>query len=139
VLWGAFHGILLVAYRLTPGLGMLEASKGFGRVPAVILMFSFTLIGWALFRTADLGAFGNWCTALGNWDATTTPEWLRPMKFLLFHVVPLWWIQSYSIKQADEAAFGRFHWVIRGGTYVFMGALIACSSGGNQEFIYFQF
>jgi D-alanyl-lipoteichoic acid acyltransferase DltB (MBOAT superfamily) len=139
VLWGAFHGILLVGYRLTPGLSQLEAAKGFGRLPAIVLMFAFTLVGWALFRSADLAAFGNWFTALANWDSTTAPEWVRPLKFLLFHLGPLWWIQIYSIKQADEVAFGRFHWLVRGGTYAFMGALIACSSGGNQEFIYFQF
>jgi D-alanyl-lipoteichoic acid acyltransferase DltB (MBOAT superfamily) len=55
VLWGAYHGLLLVGYRLvTPRIpASLERMRGADAI-AIAIMFGFTLFGWFLFRALDL-------------------------------------------------------------------------------------
>ncbi|MEM7602772.1 MAG: MBOAT family O-acyltransferase [Verrucomicrobiota bacterium] len=142
VLWGLYHGVILVLYRVTPGLRSLEGTESvpwWKQVAAIPSMFLLTLLGWALFRSYEIAQFENWFAALGIWDESAAVEWYRPMKYLLFHTIPLLLLQAASLRQADEAAFGRFHWVIRALIYVGMIILIAGSPRSDQEFIYFQF
>lgn len=142
ILWGCFHGLLLVLYRVTPGLNRLDSDEHlpiFAKIPAIVLMFTFVLIGWALFRSAEISQFGNWFLALGNWDADYSIPWLRPLQYLLFHVIFLIALQALTLKHCDEAAFGRFHWIIRGVIYVIGVVLIVGSPTVNEQFIYFQF
>lgn len=52
VLWGAYHGVLLVAHRsLAPRLPAWFSRRAI----AVACMFPFTVFGWFLFRETDLG------------------------------------------------------------------------------------
>ena len=50
VLWGAFHGVFLIADRLF----MLKTLDKLGRIPAMLLTFLTVAIGWVLFRTETL-------------------------------------------------------------------------------------
>ncbi len=54
-LWGLYHGLLLVGYRLvTPRIpAAWRAVPGAGAI-AVSIMFGFTLFGWFLFRALEL-------------------------------------------------------------------------------------
>ncbi|MDP2304678.1 MAG: MBOAT family O-acyltransferase [Pseudomonadota bacterium] len=54
-LWGLYHGLLLVGYRLvTPRIpGSWKQVPGAGAI-AVAIMFGFTLFGWFLFRALEL-------------------------------------------------------------------------------------
>ena len=54
-LWGLYHGLLLVGYRLaTPRIPAASADARRAR-RAVAIMFGFTLFGWFLFRALELG------------------------------------------------------------------------------------
>jgi alginate O-acetyltransferase complex protein AlgI len=50
VVWGAFHGLFLVADRMF----LLRVLKAVGKVPAIVITYFITLIGWVLFRAASL-------------------------------------------------------------------------------------
>ncbi|MDP2315266.1 MAG: MBOAT family O-acyltransferase [Pseudomonadota bacterium] len=54
-LWGLYHGLLQVGYRLvTPRIPKsLQAMPGAGAI-AIAIMFGFTLFGWFLFRALEL-------------------------------------------------------------------------------------
>lgn len=73
VLWGAIHGVGLVAERSIPGLlGGAEPSR-LGRVVRTLVTFHIVCVGWVFFRSMNVdraievfGALG------GSW--TTTPE-----------------------------------------------------------------
>lgn len=55
VLWGAYHAVLLVGYRLvTPWIPKALRDSSFGHVAAVVVMFGFTVFGWLLFRETDI-------------------------------------------------------------------------------------
>lgn len=51
VVWGAFHGLFLVADRIF----LLKFYKFIGKYPSILITFIITLIGWVLFRAEDLG------------------------------------------------------------------------------------
>ena len=55
VLWGAYHALLLIGYRLaTPQIPKAIRDSFPGHVAAVVLMFGFTVFGWLLFRETDV-------------------------------------------------------------------------------------
>jgi len=51
VVWGAFHGLFLVADRIF----LLKFYKFIGKYPSILITFIITLVGWVLFRAEDLG------------------------------------------------------------------------------------
>ena len=53
VFWGAFHGALLIVYRVTP-LSRLPETTGTRRIGAIALMFTFTTAGSIFFRSNSL-------------------------------------------------------------------------------------
>lgn len=51
VLWGAFHGLFIVADKMF----LLKVLDRIGKVPATILTFLVVNIGWVLFRAENIG------------------------------------------------------------------------------------
>jgi len=56
VVWGAYHGLFLVADRLF----LLKFYKKIGKAPSIIITFLITLVGWVLFRAADISLAGSY-------------------------------------------------------------------------------
>jgi D-alanyl-lipoteichoic acid acyltransferase DltB (MBOAT superfamily) len=141
VVWGGYQGLLLVLYRAVPGLRRLgEPGQTGWRAPfGVLLMFGFTLFGWVLFRCRDLSGLRAWFTALGTWDAAAAVGWLAPTYWLLFHALPLLALQALTWKAQEETELGELPWAVRGVVYLFLFLFVVTSSGGDIEFIYFQF
>ena len=99
VLWGAYHGALLIAYRFPP-LNLLAGQDD--RVSwrswlALPLMWVFILVGWAIFRSADLHQLWAWCAALGHWQASLDLPWKSSCGWLLLHTVPLILLQLLTL------------------------------------------
>jgi alginate O-acetyltransferase complex protein AlgI len=138
VLWGAYHAAMQTAYRVVPFLGRLEKStSGPRHVLAVVLMFTLTLFGWAIFRAQTMGQLGTWLHALTIW--TPGEDWTKPALWLLLHIVPLILLQLATLKPRDEAELGRLPWVARGAVFFLLFVAFVSSVASEQEFIYFQF
>lgn len=140
VVWGAYHGILLVLYRFGPFKGLNRKHEDFGwrRWLGVVVMFGFTLVGWAIFRSPTLGHFWTWLTALGHWGPVDL-AWQSSWWWLVMHVTPLILLQILTAAFADETKLFRLHWAVRGVVYGVLLLLIVSSTAQDQEFIYFQF
>ncbi len=142
VLWGAYHGAVLVLYRVVPPLRRL-AESGEGarwRVPAsMALMFAFTCVGWVVFRSHDMAQLGAWFAALGAWESSDMIGWVKPAWWLALHVVPLLALQAATWKARDEAELLHLPWALRGVIYTVLFVAIASSAATDVEFIYFQF
>lgn len=141
VIWGAYHGALLILYRFAPFLSgfMAKEEKVWWRgAVAVTLMFLLTLVGWAIFRSANLAQLGQWFAALSNWQAGALP-WQKPSLWLLFHIAPLLLLQAITWKQRDETSLEHLSWPARGLLYTVLLLMVVSSSEQDQEFIYFQF
>jgi D-alanyl-lipoteichoic acid acyltransferase DltB (MBOAT superfamily) len=142
VLWGAYHGALLILYRVVPALRSLgdeKTSSHLRGVLAVALMWVFTLAGWAIFRSPNLHQLGGWLAALGHWQTAAALPWVSSAIWLLIHVAPLILLQLLTWKHQDETNLGRLTWPARGLVYALMVMLILSSTEHDIEFIYFQF
>lgn len=139
IIWGAYHGALLILYRLTPGLEKFSGSPGWRAGVSGCLMFAFTLVGWAIFRCATFGDFLHWCGALGQWQSAGDVVWWRPAFWVLCHALPLLALQLGTWRARDEVEMGEWPWAVRGAAYAAMVLAVATSSAGNVAFIYFQF
>lgn len=141
VLWGAYHGAVLILYRVAPPLRWLAESEDGPRwrIPlGIVLMFTFTCVGWVLFRARDLGQFTEWFAALGSWDAVAV-GWVKPAYWFVLHAIPLLALQAVTWKARDEAELLHLPWVLRGVIYAALVVAIASSMATDVEFIYFQF
>ena len=139
VVWGLYHGALLVLYRSLTPLGQLEtADCRIRKTVAMLLMGIFTLIGWVIFRADSLTQVGTWFGALAVWSPTGV-EWLKPLGWLALHAIPLILLQLATWKSRDEVEVAHWPWPVRGLVYGLMFLAIATSAAGEKEFIYFQF
>ncbi len=140
VVWGAYHGGLLLLYRFGPlrPLNRKEYPSPWLAGLAWGVMAALTLVGWAIFRSPDLAHFWVWLTALGRWQAGALP-WQSSFWWLVIHILPLLLLQWLTRAKADETILGALPWPARGLLYGLLLVLIASSTVSEQEFIYFQF
>jgi alginate O-acetyltransferase complex protein AlgI len=142
VLWGAYHGLLLILYRVAPPFNRIRGKDGpwtWRDLLAVPVMLLFTLVGWAIFRSPSVSHLGTWFGALGNWNAAMGLAWESSAVWLLIHVLPLILLQILTWKYRHEASLSHVPWPVRGVVYTLMILLIVSSGGQDKEFIYFQF
>jgi alginate O-acetyltransferase complex protein AlgI len=139
VLWGAYHGALLILYRVARPFNYFQRKDlgSWGRLAAVPLMLLFTLVGWAIFRSPDLPHLGAWFASLGNWSPGL--PWRSSSLWLVIHVVPLILLQILTWKYRDETSLLDLPWPVRGLVYTLLLLLVVSSAEHDQEFIYFQF
>lgn len=142
VLWGAYHGALLVLYRLLdpdpehddPWSGRYSRGRVLSKMT---LMFAFTVIGWVIFRAKSASqAFG----MLARMGLATTPETARLAGTVAAFVLPLVVVQVVQYRAKDLLVFTRARPWLLGAAYGVMLALLAVFGVRESvEFIYFQF
>lgn len=141
VLWGAYHGMLLILYHFPP-LNRL-AGKGdrfsWRSLIGVPLMWVLVLGGWAIFRSADLHQLWGWLAALGHWQTSLALPWKSSLGWLLIHIAPLILLQVLTLKYRDETGLRHLSWPVKGMVYLLLVLLVVSSSEQDREFIYFQF
>ena len=145
VLWGAYHGAILVGHRLVVE-PLQKAGRVLGRVPrplkavfCVLCMFVLTCYGWLLFRATSLAQIGAMTGSLlraplAGWP--TTSAWS-----VLLYASPLVAVQMLQWRQG-RLDFMRQKWLpfpAMVAVYAVMGYLILFRGGAPQAFVYFQF
>jgi D-alanyl-lipoteichoic acid acyltransferase DltB (MBOAT superfamily) len=141
VLWGLYHGLLLVATRA------IRPARSYFAVPQVLLMFLFTTIGWLLFRETNL--------AMVVHDLTLSPfassELDRQAGLYLFlmallYSVPLW-VESIAVElyrgdaaRAEPSPVGWPSLIAQGAACgLAFAAILVLRSHTSLDFIYFHF
>jgi len=142
VIWGAFHGLLLIAYRpfthhdgdLTPDM------RGLRRLKVLFqwaVMFNFTLIGWVIFRAESAEQVYGMLTSVG---LARTDDTARFAGLLLFYSAPL------VVMQLIQHHTRNLTWAVALPiplkALFYAGLLISMaffSVRESVEFIYFQF
>ena len=148
VLWGFYHGVLLV---LTGGGGAVRSSARapwWRTVPQIAFMFALTLIGWLLFRETELSAIVRdlRLSPFGVSDLDRqTGLYLLLLAFL--YSIPLW-VQSVWVELSrresvatTEPALPRWPALALQGLAcgVAFAAILVLRSRTSLDFIYFQF
>ena len=141
VLWGAYHGALLIAYRFPPLSRLAGKNDRFSwrSLLALPLMWLFILAGWAIFRSADLNQLWTWGAALGHWQSSLALPWGSSLGWLLLHIGPLILLQLLTLKHRHETGLRHLPWPVKGLVYLVLLLLVVSSSEQDREFIYFQF
>ena len=142
VAWGAYHGLILIIYRVFDvdrKLARPARSAGLGALRdtlSVCIMFALTVIGWLFFRASsitDLAVFAGGIAALQPGGLALWAE-ISPL------ILALILVQSIQIKRKELEVFASTPG-IAGLTLKSLMAysLLFLAAGGNQQFIYFDF
>jgi len=143
VLWGLYHGAILVAHRLLePALGALRTASGLPaplwRVVSIGTMFLMTCYGWLLFRATSLEQVVEMTRSLANpFEGLDTVQ----MSHVTLYVAPLFLVQLVQWN-TGRLEFLKHKWVPSWGRTVIYSAMVYLMlfhGGSPQSFVYFQF
>ncbi|HSV44122.1 MAG TPA: MBOAT family O-acyltransferase, partial [Candidatus Bathyarchaeia archaeon] len=143
VVWGFFHGLLLVLYRFWPrpvksGLSGEKIQPVLNFV-SWLIFFHLTMLGWLLFRAGSLPQAGQmFYDIVAPWQCNREAELLL-LKFIAVGL-PLWLVQVAQARKGDLMIVFKQHWIVQTVIYAFWAYLIiGWGIMRPEEFIYFQF
>jgi D-alanyl-lipoteichoic acid acyltransferase DltB (MBOAT superfamily) len=140
VLWGAFHGAILVVYRMLRVDDWIGQRRGpalllrLQDVGLVALMFVLVCIGWLLFRAPDMATVAAFFRGLGgSWS-------VEPFGLIAYYVAPLVAFEALQLwKGSLEPLAGMPRFARLNAQLFAVFGLLVLSSTKTQEFIYFAF
>lgn len=141
VLWGAYHGLLLIGYKMLdlPSFikNKIEQQSAVLIGAQMLLMFGFTLIGWLIFRAESLDQIVYFLRHFSLQSSAKTAIFFGQF---LFFVSPVLLMQIWQARTNDLLIMlKQKSWVI-GGFYAFLISwILVFGVREATEFIYFQF
>ena len=142
VLWGAYHGLLLIIYRLTDRRSTEHGLWSSPSAAAVTLsrmsvMFVLTMIGWLIFRATSAPQIWQMLSSMGPAVSAETAGFARD---LAFFTAPLAIAEVYQYARRDLLAPWHGPLVFRVAlASLIIGAIAVFGVRTATEFIYFQF
>jgi alginate O-acetyltransferase complex protein AlgI len=141
VIWGAFHGVILVIHHYYRGRSTAKDWSGWSvrRVLAVLAMFHVTCIGWLIFRAESVDQIGDFLTQMFT-SLSMTEHTGKMFHILCASTWLLIVVQVMQARSGDLMILRRTGWFIRLNFYLFVMFGIFEKFGATaSEFIYFQF
>jgi len=142
VVWGLYHGLLLVVYRAlgVRGRGRAERRRPAWRgAVAVIVMFHLACLGWLLFRAQSMSQVWMMLREMAV-DFRVTHLTLYVGAMVLFFVSPLLVYEWWMFRKDDPLALLKVRWPARAAVYAYAAIMLwYFSPKASHEFIYFQF
>jgi alginate O-acetyltransferase complex protein AlgI len=142
VAWGAFHGSILIVYRLAGVDKWLVRQPQHGPAAAlrdgglIAVMFLLTMFGWLLFRAPDVGTVAAYLAGLAEGRAWTAGDWGT----LGFCLAPLLAVQAYQLWSRDLEFLPRLPGFARLNVVLFfVFSLLFLAPVAPSAFIYFDF
>lgn len=141
VLWGGFHGILLIGYRIGQPLfmGIDKKIDRYKMVSAIsiVVMFCFTLFGWLLFRSHTTEQILYMISHISFIPSAETTTFLRE---LIFYSTPLVVMQCWQGYTGNLLIPIKMKGPVQALIYTAMLLFILIFGVREPlEFIYFQF
>lgn len=142
VIWGGFHGTILIIYRLLekrpihkdPWGGQYNKLIVLGRM---MLMFVLTLVGWLIFRSQSVSQI---VYMLTNASFEVSNYSLVLLLEIVFFTFPLMLVELYQYMSRDLLLLTRLPLVVKVSVYVLIIAwTLIFGARESLEFIYFQF
>ena len=147
VLWGAWHGLLLIGHRLfaplVAGRNFLKTQKSLpvGHLLSMVLMFHLVCLGWILFRSGSLAQIQLMLTNLIVWHPTRDAVPIQLFAPIVKFGLPLFMFEIilYALGQKEVRQVLMKPAVVHCAFYGVLFYLIAFYGATAQSFIYFQF
>jgi D-alanyl-lipoteichoic acid acyltransferase DltB (MBOAT superfamily) len=142
VIWGAFHGLILMIYRkfdkLPTNLDLPESKNPHLLIASrMALMFILTLVGWVFFRATSAHQI---LTMLTSISLAPSGHTLNFIAKLIFFSGPLLLVQILQHKTSDLLILTKLPAILRVPAYSFMAIwILIFGVRESVEFIYFQF
>jgi alginate O-acetyltransferase complex protein AlgI len=142
VVWGVYHGVLLVVHRLaSPWLAAIQPRDPIDRACwaglRMFVTFHLVCAGWLIFRATTLEQAIGMLTSIAFRPAIPAAAYLAPVAFL---IIPLWIVQFVQFSARDLNVIARTPWYVRSVFYTAcFYAIVLAGQFGGQQFIYFQF
>lgn len=143
VAWGAYHGAMLIVYRMVGGFYSPSwRSTWFGKALGVVVFFNLTLYGWLLFRAKSFSQIADYTEKLFSLHS-----WVSGVNVLnmpaLASFIGMAFVLSWDIvieRTGNHRFYERLPMIMRAGLYAGMFYLLAFgATGTTNAFIYFQF
>ncbi|MFH0812247.1 MAG: MBOAT family O-acyltransferase [Pseudomonadota bacterium] len=147
VVWGAYHGVLLIMHRLlTPLFDKVSLTKSASIkqlwfLIKVIVFFHLICLGWLLFRAHSITQVGYLLQGLlFNFDVGFSPALGGYVIKLIFFTWVLILIQCAQVIKKEPLVIPTSNFLIKAVFYaVCYYLIIVYGVTGGEEFIYFQF
>jgi alginate O-acetyltransferase complex protein AlgI len=139
VAWGAYHGLILCAYRLTGIRGADRGTQPARWAIQVLVMFHLTCIGWLLFRAESFAAVRTAADVLVNqWSFSAAAG--TGLLLIAFYAGVLFMVEWLTDGENRLQRIFRTPWFVQGAWYLYLLLMISIfHSRESYEFIYFQF
>ena len=139
VVWGLYHGILLVAHRAVKKKESDQPSNSMVKCFKVIFFFQLISFGWLIFRAQSLGQVIDFTNSI-IFNFTVNESVLEILVRFCFILLPLCILKGVQTRTGDLMILYKQSWVVQTIIYAFMAYLIlGWGVMESQEFIYFQF
>jgi D-alanyl-lipoteichoic acid acyltransferase DltB (MBOAT superfamily) len=144
VVWGIYHGVLLIAYRAAERWDgfrrLVSGSHPLARLTSWAVMFHLTCYGWLIFRARsaaqirDLSSslIANFAPATVNVDGLLVPLLLYTTPLLAVHACEAWFDDGLVVPRLPV---GVRYFIYTATCYL----TLLFGNFGGAEFIYFQF
>ena len=147
LLWGAYHGLLLVLWRLWERGPVAFRPDRFWRWPQVLLTFALVNFGWLLFRETNLNMLGRHLSL--NPFAASGADWQAAVYFftsvllfalpIIIHMALHPWIDRH-LHYTDDAPPSWSWAILQGATAsLLIVGIRLLAAPDSSDFIYFQF
>ena len=146
VLWGAYHGLILILHRLAEPVlkytrGENRTFKAVIKCVKVVVFFHVICYGWILFRAQSFEQIAAMTRVLlfSGFKLSAVQMWNLFSGFI-FYVWFLMAVQIYQYVKNDLMAVYKSHWLARGLFYYLCIMMILIYGVTDaKDFIYFQF
>jgi alginate O-acetyltransferase complex protein AlgI len=144
VLWGLFHGLLLIAYRDAERLRAFRAwvigPNPLARITSWLVMFHLTCYGWLIFRASSARQIGDLTSSLATNFAPASIDVQGLLLPLLLFTMPLLVVHAYEAWFDDVLVVPTLPLGVRYSVYAATFYLtMLFGNFGGADFIYFQF
>lgn len=146
VLWGAYHGTILVIYRLFERKPMHEDpwSGNYNYLVIgfkMLVMFILTMIGWMIFRVESMEQLGQMVTSVFNLSSLAiAPALYEPFLPFTWHITILMFFNLWQYRSRNLLVVLQTNWFFQSLIVCFLILwIVAFGARQSVEFIYFQF
>jgi len=139
VAWGAYHGVLLVGYRLAGFDEHKPRVSGPRALLAWLLMFHLICFGWLLFRARTVQTIAIFLTSILT-RPFASPAALADARQLLYYSWLLLLVDGLQYFVAQRRPALAAHWFVHLNVATLVAlSLLSLGNRGSQTFIYFAF